>query len=306
MGTPDFAVKPLERLYDDGHDIACVLTQPDRPRDRGLKTVFCPVKCLAMSHNTPIYQPDSLSDPELITILRDMRADIIVVVAYGKKLPSEILHLPPYGCINLHGSLLPRYRGAAPVQWAVLNGDLVTGVTSMYMTEEIDAGDIIYSTETSIGEDETSGELRDRLCGLGAEILSDSINTIMRNEVIRIPQNHSEATYAPALTKECSPICWTDTAYKIKCRVRGLNPWPVATTRIFGTTFKVYSVDICGAGAVTAPGTIVSTGAQGIVVACADGTVTIRDIQAPGGKRMATAEYLKGHPICPGNAGAAG
>ena len=297
MGTPDFAVNPLKRLYSDGHDIACVVTQPDKPRGRGMKAAGNPVKKLAMENGAEAYQPVSLKNDEITGILSDMRCDLIAVVAYGKLLPRAILDIPPLGCINIHGSLLPKYRGAAPVQRAVLNGEKETGVTSMYLSEELDAGDILLSRKTIVGEDETAGELSDRLSILGAELLSDSIDAIARNTAVRIPQNHAAATFAPLLSRDLSPIDWTGSAYNVKCHVRGLNPWPMATVDLNGTVCKVFSVEIGDIKTLERPGTILSAGKDGIEIACGDGTVRITELQAPGGKRMAAADYLRGHSI---------
>jgi len=297
MGTPEFAKKPLERLYSDGHDIAGVFTQPDRPSKRGMKVTPSPVKELAVKHGTPVFQPDSLRDISVWDALHELRCDIIIVVAYGKILPRGLLLLPPLKCINIHGSLLPKYRGAAPIQWAVLNGESETGVTSMYMAEELDAGDMLYKKSTPIGDDETAGELYNRLSILGAELLGETIDAILRGEAIGTPQNHSEATYAPPLRKDMSPIDWTESAVKIKNKVRGLNPWPVATAIYNGTKYKVFSVDTGDREGPYTPGEIVNADANGLEVACVDGTVIIKELQAPGGKRMSAADYLRGNRL---------
>jgi len=297
MGTPDFAVKSLERLYIDGHDIAGVFTQADKPRSRGMKLSFSPVKGLALSYDTPIFQPATLKDGAADGVIKDLCCDLIVVVAYGKFLPESILNLPPAGCINIHGSILPKYRGAAPVQHAILNGDTETGVTSQFMAEEMDAGDILFIKRTSIDENETSVDLFKKLSVLGAELLSETIDAIGKGKVKRIPQNSSEATYAPLLKKEMSPIDWTKDAHSIKCAVRGLIPWPVATMELDGTILKVFSADTTNSKIDVQPGSIVSATQEGIEVACADGTVIIKEIQAPGGKIMPAADYLRGNPI---------
>jgi len=297
MGTPDFAKASLEKLYNDGHNIVGVFTQPDRPRSRGMKVTFSPVKELALSHGTPVFQPKTLKDGEAAEILRNLDCELIVAVAYGKLLPREILNIPQYGAINIHASLLPKYRGAAPIQWAILNGDKETGVTSMFMAEQLDAGDILLVGKTQIGADETAGELFQRLEILGADILSKTVAAITNGELRRVTQNHSEATYAPPLSKELSPLDWSDTAHNIKCKVRGLNPWPIATTEFKGTNYKVFSVDINEKKTGKQPGEIVSAGKYGLEVACADGSVIIKDLQAPGGKRMAAADHIRGNPL---------
>ena len=297
MGTPEFARAPLERLYGEGHDIAGVFTQPDKPSNRGMKVACGPVKELALSRRTPVFQPGTLRDGEAADILRGLRCDLIAVVAYGKILPRDILEMPPMGAVNIHGSLLPKYRGAAPIQWAVLNGERETGVTSMLMAEELDAGDVLFAKKTAIGEDETAGQLYGRLSALGAELLCETVGAISRGVAVPIAQDHSEATYAPPLNKGMAPIDWTETAHRIKCKVRGLDPWPVATAELNGKAFKVYRVEIGAIKADKAPGSIVSSGKHGIEVACADGTVVIKELQAPGGKRMASADYIRGHGI---------
>ena len=298
MGTPAFAAASLNQLYTDGHDICAVMTQPDKQRNRGMRLGISPVKELASAHGTPVFQPQTLKDGVAADILRGLKADLIAVVAYGKLLPLDILSLPECGCVNIHGSILPKYRGSAPVQRAVLNGERITGVTSMYMAPEMDAGDIILRKTTEIGEEETAGELYDRLAILGAGLLSDTVHAIASGTASRIKQNDADATYAPPLTKEMSPIDWTKTTREILCHIRGLNPWPVATTELGGTIFKVFKAT--GTQSITGlmAGTIVETGRDSLEVACADGTIIIKELQAPGGKRMSVADYLRGHPIC--------
>ncbi|MCL2408014.1 MAG: methionyl-tRNA formyltransferase [Oscillospiraceae bacterium] len=298
MGTPEFAVPSLERLYHDGHDVSAVFTQPDKKRNRGMNLSFSPVKQLAIEHSTPVYQPESLKDGEALEILRKLECELIAVVAYGKLLPREILELPSFGCVNIHGSLLPKYRGAAPIQWAVINGETETGVTSMFMAEELDAGDMLFCGKTAIGENETSGDLHDRLSILGAELLSETVTAILRGEAVRIPQDSNAATFAPPLHKNMSSIDWADTALNIKNKIRGLNPWPTATAEFSGKTYKIFTANIQFMESARTPGTIVSEGAEGVAVACADGVVMIKELQAPGGKRMAASDFLRGNSIC--------
>lgn len=298
MGTPVFAAVSLGRLYSDGYDISAVFTQPDTPQKRGMKLGASPVKELALAHRTTVYQPQTLKDGAAADILRALDPDIIAVVAYGKLLPREILSIPRYRCINIHGSILPKYRGAAPVQRAVLNGETVTGVTSMYMAPEMDAGDIILTKTTEIGEEETAGELFDRLAELGAGLLSETLQAIQAGTAPRIRQNEADATYAPPLTKDMSPINWTRTVRGILCHIRGLNPWPVATTELGGVTVKVYKGIGTGRRTGLPPGSVVNADRDGIEIACADGTVVIKELQAPGGRRMPAADYVRGHPIC--------
>lgn len=295
MGTPSFAVTSLERLYADGHEIAAVFTQPDKPRNRGMKLTYSPVKETAIPRGATIYQPTTLKDADALAALSELRCDIIIVVAYGKLLPRVILEMPPYGCINIHASLLPKYRGAAPVQWAVLNGESETGVTAMCMDEALDKGDILSTKKTPIGDDETADELYNRLSILGADLLSETITAITNGEATRKPQDHAAATYAPPLKKEMSPIDWTDTAQNIKNKVRGLTPWPNATATIYGATMKILAVETRASKTANRPGEIVAAGKSGIEVACADGTVVVKEVQPPGGKRMSAAAYLRGH-----------
>ena len=296
MGTPDFAAVSLERLYSDGYDVAGVFTRPDKPRERGMKIGLSPVKEIALSCGTPVYQPSTLKNEAALTALREMRCDLIATVAYGMLLPPEMLAIPPLGCINIHGSLLPKYRGAAPVQWAVLNGESETGVTSQYMDKALDTGDVILSAKTPIGEDETAAALYNRLSMMGAQLLSETLTTISRGEAVRKPQNDDQASYAPQLTKEMSPIDWAKTAAQIKCAVRGLTPWPTATATLGGTALKIHSVDIVDGKAGFSPGEIICADRNGVCVACADAAVLIKELQAPGGKRMLAADYLRGRP----------
>jgi len=301
MGTPLFAARSLERLYADGFDIACVFTQPDKPRSRGMKVTPCPVKELAVSHGTPIYQPLTLKDGTALEALRNHGCDLIAVVAYGKILPRDILEFPTNGAINVHGSLLPKYRGAAPIQWAIINGETETGVTSQLIGDELDAGDVLLLRKTSIGADETAGELFERLSFISAELLSDTLAVIARGEANPVPQDAGAATFAPRLTKEMSPIDWTGSAEKIKCKVRGFNPWPVATALLGGVLLKVFRVETAQVNTAFSPGEIVSAGKHGIEVACAGGTVIIKELQVSGGKRMAAAEYLRGNTLTTGS-----
>ena len=298
MGTPAFAACALQRLYDDGHEICCVFTQPDKPRDRGLKVACCPAKELAAARATPIVQPATLRDGKALGLLQSLKPQLIAVVAYGKLLPPDILDLPPLGCVNIHGSLLPKYRGAAPVQRAVLNGEAETGVTSMYMAPELDSGDIIMMKKTPVGPEETSGELFSRLGTLGAELLGETVAAIENGTAGRTKQNDAEATYAPPLTKDMSPIDWRKSAREIVNQVRGLNPWPVATACVGGVTLRVFCASATEGQRGAEPGTVVSAGQLGIELACHDGGVLIRELQAPGGRRMAAQDYLRGHPIC--------
>lgn len=297
MGTPDFAACSLRRLVDEGYDVAGVFCQPDRPRNRGHRLTPCAVKETALDAGLPVFQPDRLRGGAALSILQSLAPDLIVVVAYGRILPDDILALPRYGCINVHGSLLPKYRGSAPIQRAVMNGEKTTGVTTMYLASEMDAGDIIFTAETEIGPTETSGELFGRLAPMGAELLVKTVRAIESGSAPRTPQDHALATYAPPLSKEESPIDWTADADAIVHRIYGLQPWPCASTELAGVSFKVFAAEIGGASD-KAPGTILAAGRRGVEVACGGGSaVLITELQAAGGKRMSAGAYLLGHPM---------
>ena len=298
MGTPDFAAASLKKLIDKKYDIAAVFTQPDKPRDRGMKLSYSPVKELALENNIPVYQPTKLRDGTATELIKSLKPDILVVVAYGRILPDDMLEVPKYGAINVHASLLPKYRGAAPIQWAVLNGDKITGVTTMYLASEMDTGDIIYTSETDIGEFETSGELFDRLMIMGAELLDRTLRDIEAGTAPRTPQDHSKASYVKMLDKSLSPIEWAKTPREVIKQIYGLQPWPVATAELDGKVFKIYSAEYTRNKTDKAPGSVVSAGKKGIEIACLDGeTVLITELQAAGKKRMKASDYLLGHPI---------
>ncbi len=298
MGTPDFAEASLEYLYNANCDVCGVYTQPDKPKNRGMKLEQSPVKKLALLHDTPVYQPTSMKDDSVYEEIKAMAPDVIIVVAYGKLLPERILNLPKYGCINIHGSILPKYRGAAPIQWSVLNGDPVTGVTAMYMDVGMDTGDIIAIKETEISKTETAGELFDRLKFLGAELLGETLAAIENGGISRVKQNEAEATYAPPLTKDLCPIDWNADCEMILNKIRGLNPWPTATAQFGEVTFKIHKAQQVSEKPSKEAGEIVEANKKGLVVSAIDGDICITELQAPGGKRMNAADYLRGHPIC--------
>lgn len=299
MGTPEFAAASLKRLVEDGHTICGVFTQPDKPKNRGHKVVFSPVKEYALTENIPVYQPASMRDGEALERIRELAPELTVVAAYGKILPEEILAVPPRGSINVHSSLLPKYRGAAPINWAILNGETETGVSIMYMAKELDAGDVILQKSTPIGPEEDAGTLTARLAGLGAEALSEAVTALADGTAGRTPQDESLQTYAPMLGREMSPIDWTRSAHAVSCQVRGLIPWPCASTDIIsGEAVKLFSVRETEEETGAAPGVILAAGKHGIDVACGDGKVLrILELQAGGSKRMTAAAYLLGHPI---------
>lgn len=299
MGTPEFAVASLKRLVEDGHEICGVFTQPDKPKNRGHKLVFSPVKEYALTQNLAVYQPLKMRDGEALGIVKALGPELIVVAAYGRILPEEILDAPEYGSINVHSSLLPKYRGAAPINWAILDGETETGVSIMYMAKELDAGDVILQRRTAIGPEENAQELTRRLAELGAEALSETVTALAGGTAVRTPQDGSRQSYASMLTKEMSPIDWTRSAHEISCQVRGLIPWPCASTDVIsGDAIKLYAAAETGENTNALPGVIVAAGKQGIDIACGDGKVLrVKELQAQGGKRMTAAAYLLGHPI---------
>ncbi len=295
MGTPDIAATCLKKILADGFEVVGVYTQPDRPKGRGMKLVASPVKEVALAHNLPVFQPENFREEETVEQLRALQPDICAVVAYGRILPQKVLDVPKLGCINIHASVLPRYRGSAPYQWAVLDGLKESGVTAMYLCREMDAGDIIDVSRTPIGENETAGELLDKLAVLGAELLSKTLTRFAAGKVEAVPQNTAEVSYAPMLDKTMCPIDWNKTAQQVHDHVRGLHPWPIATMELNGKKFKVHATRLCqGSGQ---PGEILGLTKTGLKIACAEGAVEVISLQAEGGKRMAAPDYFRGHPL---------
>ena len=295
MGTPDIAATCLKKIIEDGFEVVGVYTQPDRPKGRGMKMVFSPVKELAIAHQIPVFQPENFREDETVHQLQELKPDVCAVVAYGRILPQRVLDVPTLGCVNIHASLLPQYRGSAPYQWAVLDGLKETGVTAQHMALKMDAGDIIDIAKTPIGENETAGELLDRLAVLGADLLSRTLHRFENGRPEGTPQDESQVSFAPMLDKSMCPIDWTKTAHQVHDQVRGLNPWPCATATIGGTFFKIHSTVLTdGSGA---PGEILGLTKTGLRVACGEGAVEIRVLQAEGGKRMAAPDYFRGHPL---------
>ena len=298
MGTPDFAVPSLEALVAAGHQVVGVFSQPDKPKNRGMKLLPTPVKVCAQAHAIPVFQPTKLRDGTALETIRQLAPDLIGVAAYGRILPQEILDAPPLGCINVHSSLLPKYRGSAPIHWAILNGDQETGVTIMHMALALDAGDIIAQKTTPIDPDETVETLHDRLAQLGAELLVETVARIADGTATRTPQEESQVTLAPMLSSALSPMDWTRPARALHDQVRGLIPWPAAVTELNGTRCKIFATTVLQETTGKAPGSILSADKKGLKVACGEGTVLqIDQLQADGGKRMAAADYLRGHPI---------
>ena len=298
MGTPEIAATCLHRLYEDGHDIAAVYTKIDTPKNRGMKLLPSPVKEYAVSKDLPVIQPATFKDDAVVEELAAIQPELICVVAYGKLLPKAVLDIPKYGCINIHASLLPKLRGAGPIQWSILNGEAETGVTAMYLSEGMDEGDMIDKLTTPISDTDTTETLTARLADLGAELLSRTVTAIGDGTAQRMPQDPAKATYAPMLKKDMAPIDWTKSPREIACQVRGMIPWPVATMELSGKPCKVFSVKPLDKTTEKAPGTPVAATKQGLEMACGGGNVLlVEEIQAQGGKRMRSADYLRGHPI---------
>lgn len=299
MGTPDFAVAVLRRLTEDGWNVAAAYTQPDKPKNRGMKLVPTPVKEFARTRGIPVYQPASCRDEEVLAQLRALEPDVIVVAAYGKLLPQALLDIPKTAILNVHSSLLPQYRGAAPINWAVLNGDEETGVTIQYMAAGLDEGDILLAKRTAIDPGEDAGQLYGRLAELGGEAASEALGLLERGEAPRTPQVYgSQYQYASLLSREMSPLDWNRPARTLVNQVRGLIPWPCATTEVAGVRWKVFRAHAGESCAGKAPGTILSADRDGVAVACGDGNaLVITELQADGGRRMAAADYLRGHPV---------
>ncbi len=294
MGTPDFAVPSLQALIDAGHDVCAVYTQPDKPQGRKQILTAPPVKTLALEHDIPVFQPNTLKNEDEQARLRELAPEVIIVVAYGKLLPKAVLDIPPHGCINVHGSLLPRWRGAAPIQWAVIAGDEMAGVTTMQMAEGLDTGDMLLTYETKVGEKETAGELFDRLAQSGAELLTQTL--VKLDEITPRPQDDAQSCYAHMLDKQMAVIDWSKSAHEIDCLIRGLNPWPIALTTLSGERLKVFAAEkAAGNGE---PGTVLEADPKkGLTVACGEGALKLIEIQLVGGKRMKATDFLRGHVI---------
>lgn len=296
MGTPEFAVPCLAALYEHC-DVIGVVTQPDKPRGRGQKLVPSPVKAWAEAHGLPVWQPKRIKEEDFTAFLEEQKPDLMVVVAFGQILSQRILDIPPYGCINVHGSLLPRYRGAAPMQWCVIDGEKKTGITTMFMDVGLDTGDMLLKAEFPIGPDTTLEEVHDGLMALGAKVLIDTLEELSAGTLKRIPQT-GESNYAPMLTKETGHIHWQDCAQKIHNLVRGLDSWPGAYTFLAGKKYKIWRTRCTTEKTEAQPGTILRADKkEGLFVAAGDGVLEITELQAPGKKRMAAKDYLNGHAI---------
>lgn len=292
MGTPDFAVASLQAIHEN---VCAVVTTPDQPKGRGMKLSPTPVKECALAYGIPVFQPETLKNGALAPVLQEVRPDVIVVVAYGKILPEDVLTYPKFGCINVHGSLLPKYRGAAPIQRAVLNGEEKSGVCTMYMDQGLDTGDVILRRETEIGRYETAGELFDRLAVLGAELLVETLRQVELGIAPRVPQNDAESSYAAMIRKADARVDWSMPAQQVINLIRGSNSWPIAFTTVQGKTLKLHRA-IHGEHTQAEPGTVTALVKQGLAVACGDqNTVIITEFQTEGARRMTPEEYFRGH-----------
>lgn len=297
MGTPEFSVPCLERLISDGEEVVGVFTQPDKPKGRGYEMAFSPVKECAIKHNIPVFQPKSMKTGEALEILKQLNPDLSIVVAYGKILPADILYAPKYNSINIHASLLPRYRGSAPIQWCVINGEKESGVTSMLMDEGIDTGDMLIKDSVEITENMTAGELHDKLSELGAEVLSKTVKALKNGELKPVKQNDDESCYAPMLTKELCPVDFTKSAQEVHNSIRGLSPWPVATAVLDGKKVKIHASVLSQFTSQAQAGEIVRADGA-LTVMCGDGKcIDITEIQLEGKKKMSVKDFLLGHKV---------
>ena len=297
MGTPDFAVPPLAALVQNGYEVTAVVTQPDKPKGRGKTLLPTPVKEEAMKHDIPVYQPLKVREPEFVETLKKLEPDMIIVAAFGQIIPASILHMKKYGCINVHASLLPSYRGAAPIQWAVINGDKVSGVTTMQMNEGLDTGDMIMKTEVPLAEDETGGSLHDKLAKAGAKLCVETLKALEDKTATWETQGESPTAYAKMLDKKLGDIDWSKSAKAIECLIRGLNPWPSAYTDWNGKVMKIWEAKVLDENTDATPGTIVKVEKDGFSVQTGDGLLKVLVLQIPGKKRMEADAFLRGYQI---------
>lgn len=297
MGTPDFSVGTLEALTEAGHEVVLAVTQPDKPKGRGKSVQFPPVKEAALEHGIAVYQPRRVREPECVEYLRQYKPDIIVVVAFGQILPKEILDMPKFGCINVHASLLPKYRGAAPIQWAVINGEKVSGVTTMRMDEGLDTGDMLFKEEVVLDEKETGGSLFEKLSEVGARLCVKTLEEIGRGTAVGMKQNHDEATMTKIIKKQFGLIDWSKSAKELECLIRGLNPWPSAYTMFRGKTFKIWDADVLEKETDNACGTVADVTKDTIAVQTGDGLLLLKEVQLEGKKRMTCEAFLRGYSV---------
>lgn len=315
MGTPDFSVPALKALVEAGHQVIAVVTQPDKPKGRGKEVQMTPVKIQAMEYGIPVYQPAKVREASFVEVLKGLEADVYVVIAFGQILPKAVLELPKYGCINIHASLLPKYRGAAPIQWCVIDGERETGITTMMMDVGLDTGDMLEKAVIPIEEKETGGSLHDKLSMAGGDLILSTLKKLEEGTLVRTPQTDEGTCYAKMLTKSLGDIDWNQGAVSIERLIRGLNPWPSAYTMWNGKTIKIWAADvIAGREAAdflsesgvpaemgTAPGTVVCSDKRGLVVCTGGGLLSIRELQMEGKKRMDTPAFLRGYPIPAGD-----
>jgi methionyl-tRNA formyltransferase len=301
MGTPDFAVPSLEALLDSGENVVCVITQPDRPKGRGRKLTPPPIKELALQAGLPVLQPEKIKDEEFLAKLKGFNPDLIVLTAYGRILPDSLINLPPYGTINVHGSLLPKYRGAAPIQWALINGETETGVTIMQMDEGLDTGDILLAEKLPINPDDTAGSLFVKLAKLGGTALKKALKQLRANKLTPIKQDDNLATHAPLLKKVDGLVDWSKSAQQISCLIRGLDPWPTTYTTLAGKRFRLFSPLVISQSdcqfSASGPGIVCQADHNGLVISTGSGYLLVREVQPEGSKRMGVDAYLRGHPI---------
>ncbi|MCR1953554.1 methionyl-tRNA formyltransferase [Clostridioides mangenotii] len=297
MGTPEIAVPCLEKLIEENHEIVGVVTRTDKPKGRGKKLAMPPVKEIAVKNDINVYQPKRARDEDFINEIRVLSPDLIIVVAYGQILPKEILEIPKYGCVNVHVSLLPKYRGSAPINWVIINGEEKTGVSTMYMDEGLDTGDIILQKEIDLNDEITAGELHDKIMYMGADLLKDTVNMIESGNAPRAKQVDSESSYAPIMDKSLGKIDFSKSAKEIHNLVRGVNPWPSAYTNYDGETMKVWKTKITVEDSTKEPGTIIEVNKDGIKVCTKDKIILLEEIQMPNKKRVLVGEYIKGNTI---------
>ena len=315
MGTPDFSVPALKALVEAGHQVIAVVTQPDKPKGRGKEVQMTPVKIQAMEYGIPVYQPAKVREASFVEVLKGLEADAYVVIAFGQILPKAVLELPKYGCINIHASLLPKYRGAAPIQWCVIDGERETGITTMMMDVGLDTGDLLEKAVIPIEEKETGGSLHDKLSMAGGDLILSTLKKLEEGTLVRTPQTDEGTCYAKMLTKSLGDIDWNQGAVSIERLIRGLNPWPSAYTMWNGKTIKIWAADVIAgreaaeflsesgvpAETGTAPGTVVCSDKRGLVVCTGGGLLSIRELQMEGKKRMDTPAFLRGYPIPAGD-----
>lgn len=297
MGTPDFSVATMETLIEAGHEVVLAVTQPDKPKGRGKEMQFSPVKECAMKYGIPVYQPERVRKPECMEVLRSYEADVMVVIAFGQILPKEILEMTPYGCVNVHASLLPKYRGAAPIQWAIINGEMVTGVTTIQMDEGIDTGDILLKTEVLLDPKETGGSLHDKLARAGAELCVETLKALEEKTIVPKKQGETTTAYARMLDKQLGNIDWNQSAEAIERLIRGLTPWPSAYSGWNGKVMKIWGAEAVSGMGGKIPGTIVKVEKDGFFVQTGEGLLRILELQIPGKKRMDAGAFLRGYEV---------